>query len=72
MLPEPKGQYGYTKQELQQICVDRGITFKKFNSVFGVNTVAIDDNGEINYYECDVERTLYKLGHKDGKFHMWD
>jgi hypothetical protein len=72
MLPKPKGQYGYTQDELKQICKDRGISFKKFNSIFGVNTVAVDKSGKINYYVCDVERTLYELGNKDGCFHCWD
>jgi len=72
MLPKPKGQYGYAQDELKQICKDRGISFKKFNSTFGVNTVAIDKNGDINYYPVDVERTLYELGHKDGVYHIWD
>jgi hypothetical protein len=72
MLPKPKGEFGYTAKELKQICKERGISFKKFDLNFGINTVAVDKNGEINYYPIDVENTLYALGNKDGRFHLWD
>lgn len=72
MLPESKNPIGYTKKELQKICKERKITLRDFNKAFGVNTCGIDKNGEILYYQCDVERTLYDLGHKDGIWHEWD
>lgn len=48
------------------------ISLKAFNKAFGINTVAVDKNGNNNYYVCDVERALYKLKDKDGVDHLWD
>jgi hypothetical protein len=72
LLPKPKDKLGYTKQELQIICKDRKISFSKFNKAFGVNTCAIGKDGTTRFYVCDVERALYELNNKDGKFHLWD
>jgi hypothetical protein len=73
MLPKPKHKYGYTSVEIEQICKLRGVTTKKFWDNHGVNTCAMSKDGKtIYHYICDVERTLHKLGAKDGKFHPWD
>jgi hypothetical protein len=72
MLTKPKNEMGYTKEELKKICQDRKISFKKFNTTFGVNTVAVGKNGELYFYECDVRKTLYELGDKDGVWSDWD
>jgi len=72
MLPKPKNPLGYTSKELQNICKDRNIKFEDFNKAFGRNTCAMTPKGIVLYYPCDVERALYKLGNKDGKFHEWD
>ena len=73
MLPKPNNKRGYTKTEIKQICELRGFTLKKFWANHGVNTCALSKNGkEVYHYTCDIERTLYKLGAKDGKDHVWD
>lgn len=72
MLPKPEHEYGYTKKQVLQICRERKIHHKKFWSAFGVNTCMFDKKLGVIYYPCDVERTLYKLGHKDGVNHLWD
>lgn len=71
-LPPPDAQYGHTWKQVLKICRDRGIHWKTFAKAFGRNTCSIDDNGEINYYTCDIEKALYQLGCKDGKDHIWD
>jgi hypothetical protein len=72
MLPIPEHEYGYTKKQVLQICRERKIHHKKFWLAFGVNTCAVDKEMGIIYYSVDVERTLYELGSKDGRFHCWD
>ena len=72
MLPNPKDKLGYTENEIISICKKRKINIKDFNKAFGVNTAAIGKDNTSRYYRCDVERALNVLGHKDGKFHMWD
>ena len=72
MLPKPKHDYGYTKEQILQICRERKIHHAKFWSAFGVNTCAVDKEMGTIYYPCDVERALYQLGSKDGRFHSWD
>jgi len=72
MLPTPKDTLGYSKEELQSICKDRGIKYSAFSKAFGVNTAAMAADGTPRYYGCDVERALYKLCSKDGKYHVWD
>lgn len=69
-LPKPAGKYGYTAKQIRKICRVRKIHHKTFSKAFGVNTCALD-NGEPNYYACDIELALYKLG-KGGKHHEWD
>lgn len=72
MLPEPDLKYGHSKEQVLRICRERGIHYKKFWSAFGVNTCAIDEEGRTCFYTCDIERALYKLGCKDGVYHLWD
>lgn len=72
MLPKPKDPMGYTDKELRSICRGEKILFRIFNKAFGINTCGIAKNGTSRYYVCDVERALYKLGNKNGKFHEWD
>jgi len=72
MLKPSKNPLGYTQEELKQICKERKIKFKDFNIAFGRNTVAIGDDGKPRFYRCDVEKALWTLKHKDGKFHLWD
>ena len=71
-LPGCTHRLGYSGKEILKICKDRKIKLSKFWDAFGVNTVAIAEDGKPRYYQCDVERTLYQLGKKDGKFHEWD
>ena len=71
MLPKPSGKYGYTECDIYKLCEAKSIPPEKFWQAFGVNTIT-QHEGKSNYYECDVERALHKLGDKDGKFHMWD
>lgn len=74
-LPKADGPYGYTKKLVNKICRERGVDSRKFWNHFGVNTCAIDrSSGKevLNYYGCDIERTLYVLGAEDGKPREWD
>ena len=70
-LPKCKGKYGYTQKEVHDICHKLKIDTRKFWVAFGINTCALV-KGESQYYPVDIERTLYKLGHKLGVNHMWD
>lgn len=70
-LPKPKDKRGYTTEEINLICKERKISNKRFNDAFGVNTCGYDGK-TCYFYPCDVERALYNLGNKDGKFHIWD
>jgi hypothetical protein len=72
MLPKPKHLYGYTEEQVLQICKERKIHPATFWKVFGVNTVTVDDKLEIIYYPVDVKRALYELGHADGEYSEWD
>jgi len=72
MLPTPRNPIGYSKEELEDICKKRGISLSVFDKTFGINTCGMAHDGSILYYVCDVERTLYKLRSKDGKYHAWD
>ena len=72
MLPKPEHDSGYTQKQIKEICAERGITDDEFEEAFGVNTCLLDDKLGVIYYPCDVERALYKLGKKDGKYHLWD
>jgi len=72
-LPEPLHEYGYPISQLRQILKDLNISDKDFDDSFGVNTCTFDEKfEEVIIYQCDVERALYKLGHKFGKYHEWD
>ena len=72
MLPKPSHKYGYTKKEVLDICRERKIHHNTFWKAFGVNTCMLDKELGVIYYPCDVEKTLYQLGKKDGKYHPWD
>lgn len=72
MLNLPKDPRGYTIQELRQICKERKIPFYKFDNAFGVNTAIMAEDGTPRYYRCDVERALWRLKDKDGRYHDWD
>jgi hypothetical protein len=72
MLKPPKDDLGYTQKEIIDICKERKISLKKFNTVFGRNTCAIGKDGKPRYYICDVQRTLYDLRNEDGIYHPWD
>lgn len=71
-LPKPKHKYGYPSSQVKDICKKLKISWDEFNEAFGVNTCAIGKNNETIMYVCDVERALWKLQHKLGKFHLWD
>jgi hypothetical protein len=71
-MPKPSGKHGYTGKDIENICRVLDIDMEDFFRVFGVNTVAVVD-GEYNYYQCDVETTLFRLTNgKVGKDHGWD
>lgn len=72
MLPKPQDKLGYTIEEINSILKKRKISKLKFAKAFGINTVAIGKDNKHRYYTCDVERTLYLLKSKDGKYHEWD
>lgn len=70
-LPKPDLPYGYSATMVVSICEERGIDVGEFWDKFGVNTCAVTD-GKINYYPCDVERTLFMFKAPGGKARMWD
>ena len=70
-LPKPKHKLGYTAKEVFSICKKLDVDILKFNRAFGVNTCGVI-KGEVIYYVCDVERALWVLGCKFGKYHSWD
>lgn len=70
-LPKCKGKYGYTTKQIREICKELKIDENLFWESFGINTCAMW-RGMANYYRCDVEKALYNLGHKLGKYHEWD
>lgn len=71
-LPKPKHELGYPRSQVIAILKELGISTKKFDKAFGINTCAISETGETIMYYCDVERALFELGHKLGKYHLWD
>jgi hypothetical protein len=71
-LPTPNHPYGYPSSQLAEILKELKISKQKFEKAFGVNTCSMSETGETIYYPCDVERALYKLGHKLGINNMWD
>jgi hypothetical protein len=72
MLKDPKDKRGYTRKELEKIRKRYNIKKKVFYDALGVNTCMLNEKGEALTYKCDVERALYNLDIKDGKFHLWD
>ena len=73
MFPPPNHKHGYTALWLDLCLIVMCIDSKKFWEAFGVNTCVLDKKLEMNvYYIVDVERALYKLGHKAGVDHEWD
>ena len=72
-MPKPSGKYGYTGRQIDNICRKLSIDIATFWNAFGVNTVAVDNKGDRNYYRCDIERTLFNVTKgKEGKYHEWD
>jgi hypothetical protein len=71
-LPKPKHRLGYPISQVKDILKKLNISMERFDDAFGVNTCAISKKGEIIYYKIDIERALWKLGHKLGKYHLWD
>ena len=71
-LPEPKDSLGYTRFEILQICRDTKTSSPLFWKAFGINTVAVGDDGGSRFYKCDVERTLFNLKKDGGKYYPWD
>ena len=71
-LPKPKHRLGYDDKEIRRICKERKVTYNKFWEAFGVNTVAVAEDGKCRYYPCDVEKALFQLGKKDGVDLPWD
>lgn len=73
-LPRPNHKYGYTKDQIKEICKSEKIKEKDFWKAFGINTCPVIDEktNEVAYYPCDIERALYILGNKMGKNHLWD
>lgn len=71
-LPKPQDKLGYSRSEILDIIRPRGIHHKTFWKAFGVNTVAVAEDGQARFYVCDVERALYLLNKKDGVDHLWD
>jgi hypothetical protein len=72
-LPKPNHEYGYPPSQIKEILRKLNIDEKDFGKACGVNTMMLDkETGEAILYECDMERALWKLGHKLGKYHMWD
>jgi len=72
MLKDPKDPRGYTSEEIKEICKKYKIHWKKFKKAFGCNTCIVAEDNTPRFYKCDVERALYTLGCKDGRFHIWD
>lgn len=72
MLPKPKHEYGFTRDQVLEICRERKIHHKTFWKAFGINTCLRDEKMGTIYYRCDIERALANLGKKDGVFHAWD
>lgn len=60
-LPTPDAQYGHSREQVEWICQQHNIPMEKFWDEFGVNTAALDDKGQVNYYGCDIERTLARI-----------
>jgi len=71
-LPNPADPLGYTQNEILAICKKKKINQKQFDKAFGVNTCAVGKDGKHRYYRCDVEKALYNLRAKGGKWHAWD
>ena len=70
-LPKSKSKLGYTSEELEVICKKAGVSNLEFIDALGINTCAFY-KGTVYYYKCDVEKAVYILGKKCGKFHTWD
>jgi len=72
-LPKPTHKYGYPLKQIKEILEELGIDEKEFNKAFGVNTVGVDEKTDEHIlYPCDVERALWKLGSRYGKWYPWD
>jgi len=49
-LPKPKHKYGYSESQVKEIMKKLNIPWKIFEEAFGVNTVAVAENGESILY----------------------
>ena len=72
MLTPSKDPLGYTQKELISICEKRNVDLNAFWAAFGCNTCSVGEDGKPRYYLCDVEKALWILNKKDGKYHSWD
>lgn len=73
VMPKPDRPYGHSGKQIQSVLDELKIDAHDFWVAFGVNTVAVDNDGITNYYTCDIERTLFKV--TDGNMginHAWD
>lgn len=72
-FPKPDRKYGHSPNQVLFILKELGLDPKKWDKMFGVNTVAVDDDGVINYYTCDIEKALFNYTKgKIGIDHLWD
>lgn len=71
-LPEPAHEFGYTEDQIHQICKERNIFIDDFWDKFGVNTCALDEKLGRIYYPCDVQRALWNLNKPGGKYIPFD
>lgn len=71
-LPPPKSEMGYSDAEVRSICRARRIPVKTFWKAFGAGNTCAIENNEFRFYECDVERALWKLRAPGGIPHLED
>ena len=73
ILPERTREWGYTKREVLNIIKKYKIHHMTFWKKFGVNTCAIDTDGQILYYACDIKTAIRCCVEKRGKYQWeWD
>ena len=72
-LPKSKHELGYTISEVLDIIRPLKIHHKTFWKKFGVNTGAVDDDGQLLVYGCDIERTIHMCLEKRDMYEWeWD
>ena len=73
VFPRPDREYGHSPNQVLTILRELNLDPKKWEKAFGVNTIAIDNAGVYNYYDCDVKSAIYKMTKgKIGSYHGWD